>query len=284
MWKESLRVGVDIIDEQHKKLFEKTEELLRNLRDKGVDHKQECVEAILFLKQYAVRHFADEEAYQKSIRYKDFDAHKALHEGFVKTVLRQEEKMAASNFAEKDIKEFTGMLITWLLYHVAGIDQTIGKEVKKEPEPKAAAATGHREKVRGSARDVLHSLAGLETLSVVEKHSEAFHDSIVVEVGFTGGLSGYVAFAYPPAFVKNLVYAMTSFMPETIDELEISALFEVSNIVSAKICDRFAREDGLSGDITTPFLTKRMESHADERIALDTGIGIIEVDLAVDLH
>jgi hemerythrin len=131
MWKESLCIGVEGIDEQHKALFDKTEELLKNVNS-GVDnHKQECIAAILFLKDYAVKHFQDEEAYQKSIDYPEYEEHKELHESFIQTVLSHEKKMAESDFAEKHVKEFTGTLVAWLVYHVSNTDQKIGQYLRE---------------------------------------------------------------------------------------------------------------------------------------------------------
>jgi len=54
-WKESLRIGVDIIDEQHKELFAKTRELLKEINGHSADKKQKCISTILFLKDYAVK-------------------------------------------------------------------------------------------------------------------------------------------------------------------------------------------------------------------------------------
>ena len=49
MWKESLRIGINVIDEQHKELFLKTEELLKEVHDSGVAHNDKCISTILFL-------------------------------------------------------------------------------------------------------------------------------------------------------------------------------------------------------------------------------------------
>jgi len=125
MWQETFCIGMDIIDKQHRELFQKTEELLNEVRDNSVKNKEKIVSMILFLKGYAVNHFADEEAYQLSIGYKGYDEHKKLHEKFVKTVLEHEKKMVDSDFAEKDVKEFTDTLAAWLLYHVIDADKKI---------------------------------------------------------------------------------------------------------------------------------------------------------------
>jgi len=273
MWKDKLRIGVDIIDEQHKKLFDRIGSLLKQLNESGVKHRQECIDAIVFLKEYAVEHFANEEAYQQSIGYKGFAAHKKLHEGFIKTVLEHEQKMLASDFAEKDVKEFTGMLVAWLLYHVANSDQKIGKEAKP-----VEILHSHSDIVCYSIFDVLNKMAGLDTalMKRVESHSETFDETVVVEVGFTGDISGYIDLCYPDFFIKNLMHSMMGFTPEIIGELEISALFEMSNIISGTICRQITKDGDIFCDITPPQITHRSDVSPDERLALDTGQGIYQ--------
>jgi hemerythrin-like metal-binding protein len=278
MWKDSLCIGVDIVDQQHRELFAKTEELLKEINSSGVDHKQKCIDAVLFLKNYAVRHFAEEEAYQKSIGYKDFDAHKKLHVNFIKTVLEHERNMIASDFADKEVKAFTGMLIAWLLYHIADSDQKIGKEAAR-----AEALHGHSEIVVYSICDVLKKVAGFDTgaMKEVKTHTETFDNSIACEVVLTEDVSGYITIVYPVVFIENLINEMMGFVPEVIDELELSALSEIANIISGTVCRQIAADKNIVCDITTPYIVRRSEIDPDERIAVDTGFGIVEADISI---
>jgi CheY-specific phosphatase CheX len=114
-----------------------------------------------------------------------------------------------------------------------------------------------------------------------ETHSETFSESLAFETTLTGDVSGYLTFAFPLKFVKNMVYSMMGFTPEAIDELEISALFEVTNIVSGSICGQIAQKSSIYCGMKPPFMTQRLAAQPDERIALDTGKGIVEVDLAI---
>ena len=276
IWRESLRIGIDNIDEQHKALFDKTEELLGALRNEKADYKQECIAAIHFLKDYSIKHFADEEAYQKSINYEYFDTHQKLHRNFTKNVLLHEKKMIVSDYAAKEVKEFTGMLITWLSHHVADADQTITKAAKNE--------NATYNKVLLSVGKVLESLTSLNRDSIKEitSHNEALDGSIAVQVPFVGDKPGHITYTYPTQFIKNLVYSVMNFVPESIAELEISALLETSNIVSGTICSHFAEDDSLSCNIEPPVLTSRSATDSYKRIILDTGIGIMEVNINIE--
>lgn len=67
MWKESYRLGVDRIDEQHIELFRMTEELIRAIERRASTEAYQ--KALGFLKDYVIYHFADEEQYQAPIGY-----------------------------------------------------------------------------------------------------------------------------------------------------------------------------------------------------------------------
>ncbi len=80
LWKESYKTGVDLIDQQHKQLFDTTENLIKAIRE-GSDYerKRECIQTIIFLKNYIVKHFDDEEKFMASIGYPDIEEHKKIH-------------------------------------------------------------------------------------------------------------------------------------------------------------------------------------------------------------
>ena len=278
MWKESLRIGVDHIDAQHQELFRITDELLKELRGSSEQRKQKCISTVHFLKDYAAKHFAEEEAYQQSIGYKGFAAHKKLHDKFRETVMLHENKMAASDFADKDVKEFTGMLIAWLLYHISDADQKYVKEV--EPPEIAHDYSGI---IRNGVRDTLYKMGGpdYQLVHIIEAHTEPLGDSLAIEVKLAGDTSGYIILVYPVGFIKGLIYSMMNYTPEVLDELAISAMFETSNIISGSICNQIAKDRGILCDIMTPHRIQRSAAHPEERITLDTGKGIVEVDIAV---
>lgn len=86
-WKDDYLIGVEEIDNQHKKLFEigeKAYDLLKN--DMMIDKYDRIIEVLNELKEYAVFHFKSEEEYMLSINYKRFFSHKIEHDKFIKTV------------------------------------------------------------------------------------------------------------------------------------------------------------------------------------------------------
>lgn len=66
-WKESLAIGVEEIDNQHRELVRQFSRLLSACEEgKG---EQEAREVLEFLEGYVRRHFSDEEALQRLHRY-----------------------------------------------------------------------------------------------------------------------------------------------------------------------------------------------------------------------
>jgi len=124
-WKDEYLIGVEHIDAQHQSLFAKVVEF-SEIVEAGVEkNKEEIIAGIKFLKEYALKHFADEEAYQKSINYPEFSEHQAQHKSFVQTVLNTERELKASNYAEGDVYKLLNTLSVWLVFHVANSDQKL---------------------------------------------------------------------------------------------------------------------------------------------------------------
>jgi len=130
MWKEEFRIGNDVVDGQHKTLFEKAAELEGSINAGFDEKKASIIETIIFLKNYALKHFADEEAFAQSVNYPGFNEHQAQHKAFIQTVLAHEKEMKESDFSEDSVKKFSQTLKLWLLFHVTNSDRKI---VGKDP-------------------------------------------------------------------------------------------------------------------------------------------------------
>jgi hemerythrin len=83
-WESKYELGVDFIDEQHKKLFEignRAYNLFKN--EFCIDKYDKIVQIIEELKDYTVFHFTAEEGYLKKMGYKKLLSHKVEHDDFV---------------------------------------------------------------------------------------------------------------------------------------------------------------------------------------------------------
>ena len=68
-WNKRFDIGVDSIDKAHRKLFSIVHKL-SCLNENENNGPWACAEGIKYFKNYAITHFAEEEAYMKSIGYK----------------------------------------------------------------------------------------------------------------------------------------------------------------------------------------------------------------------
>ena len=127
IWKEKYNVGVPVIDQQHKELFERVTTFVETLRSqKDWSEKVDQVNATLaFMKEYVVTHFADEEAYQRKIGYPGYDAHKKIHQDMVRYVGEVAAQYERAGFVEQPMQQFAGKLLAWLINHVVAEDQKI---------------------------------------------------------------------------------------------------------------------------------------------------------------
>jgi len=280
MWRESLCLGNDVIDEQHRQLFKKALELLTEANSTKAERKQTCTSIILFLKDYAIKHFADEEAFQKSIGYKDFEIHKKIHDEFKKDVGYHEAKLVGSDFADNDVKEFTGMLIAWILYHVSDADQRI---VKTQAEPEILHS--YSEIVCYSISNMwdICSILDSELVKEIDTIVEISDDMFVIEAKLKGDATGHVTIVYPPDFVKYMVHSATGYEPETVGELEKSLLLTVSNFTFQTISELISKENDISCYALPSVVSSKYAIESDERLALDTGKGIVSVGITINI-
>ena len=121
-WTPDLATGIEIIDNQHKDLISRIDNLFQAMKvGKGRDEIYEMIE---FLEKYVVEHFSTEEKYMKKYHYDElkFKLHLTQHKRFVQQLkdLREEfdEKGASSYLAIKIHKH----VLTWLLSHIKRVD------------------------------------------------------------------------------------------------------------------------------------------------------------------
>jgi len=127
-WEDSYSVGVEEIDQQHKQLFDIVNDLIRaNKLNKG---KKEIGRVLNFLADYTVKHFEDEEKLQQNSGYPDYEAHKRLHEQFVDDALNFKNRFENGQIDTATMMDFNKTITRWLVQHVKGIDQEVGKHIR----------------------------------------------------------------------------------------------------------------------------------------------------------
>jgi len=124
-WKEEYVIGVELIDEQHKKLIEianKVYELLKN--DFLTDKYDRIVEVVEELANYTVFHLKSEEEYMLSIGYKKFLSHKVEHDEFIDKI-NSFDLSKIDESQEKHLIDILNFIITWIDEHIIQKDKLI---------------------------------------------------------------------------------------------------------------------------------------------------------------
>jgi hemerythrin len=118
-WIDSLSVGVEEIDEQHKELIGRINQLALAREEK---RGSEVTAAVLAgLEAYIAEHFGLEESYFREFAYPDAKAHVAEHEDFRRKVAEFRSAYARGKAALDD--EILGMLKAWLMRHISYSDR-----------------------------------------------------------------------------------------------------------------------------------------------------------------
>lgn len=129
-WRDSLSIGVDAIDNQHKELLLRFDGLLEACQSgRGVE---ELKKLLTFLEEYVHTHFNDEEAIQRLHRYPAYEAHRAEHVYFIKQLDKLKTETQAEGVSTHHVVETNNMLLKWLLNHISKVDMALGEFLKAE--------------------------------------------------------------------------------------------------------------------------------------------------------
>jgi len=118
-WTEDFSVGVRLIDEQHKVLLGLINELHAGMRARRSDDV--LVDVVRRLKEYTVKHFAQEEELLDRYGYPEREAHKKIHAKLVQQVLDFETALKSGQ--AKVTMDFMRFLKDWLEKHIKGTDK-----------------------------------------------------------------------------------------------------------------------------------------------------------------
>jgi hemerythrin len=120
-WVDRYSLGIPIIDEQHKKLVEMTNDLYRGCLlgdDAARDYFMKAVHSVVGYVKY---HFAAEEKIMEKIKYPAMAEHKKEHEGFVKKVFEEVKSFEGGKKFVPNV--FVRYLKDWILAHIAVQDK-----------------------------------------------------------------------------------------------------------------------------------------------------------------
>ncbi|MCM1025057.1 MAG: hemerythrin domain-containing protein [Roseburia sp.] len=124
-WNDRFNIGVESIDNAHRRLFSIVSKLI-SLNEDPAKQQHACREGIKYFKNYTLKHFADEEAYMQSIGYSNYAIHKRLHDTLRDVTLPAlEAEMEEHNYSVESVQHFLGICVGWLNGHVMIEDHAI---------------------------------------------------------------------------------------------------------------------------------------------------------------
>jgi hemerythrin len=141
-WSPDLSMGVEIIDDQHKRLVDYVNQLdeARIRRDRGAIAK-----VIEELVDYTVSHFAFEEVMMEEAGYRFLKAHKRVHATFIGHVGVFQQRFKSGEDVELVATDMQTTLVKWLMKHIKCEDMDYSETVRatlKEESLKPAEGAG----------------------------------------------------------------------------------------------------------------------------------------------
>lgn len=121
-WADSLSVGVQKIDDQHKRWLALANDMHNALREgRGRQEVNGCLDGIV---DYMSTHFAFEESEMRRTDYPSYADHKALHDAFALDIKDLQKKAAAKELSVSI--DVMSTMKDWLVNHITKIDKQFG--------------------------------------------------------------------------------------------------------------------------------------------------------------
>ena len=125
LWRKEFETGNETVDGQHKEIFRLVQQVLD--ADSFANRKERIETAMDFLSDYAVRHFASEEALMTESSYPQYNDHKGQHDSFVKDVVAFVERFKAEGDTISISETINGFVVKWLKDHIMGSDRAMAE-------------------------------------------------------------------------------------------------------------------------------------------------------------
>ena len=126
-WDESLLTGIDDIDDQHRELFRRFNNLLAACNQRR--GREEVLRTLTFLDDYIRSHFRDEELMQQRSNFPDYPAHRAQHENFIATTEALTAQFRSEGASLGLLVKTNTTLMEWLVGHIRKMDRAFARHL-----------------------------------------------------------------------------------------------------------------------------------------------------------
>ena len=128
MWDESLKIGVPLIDSEHRELCGRIDRLFAACgQGRG---KEELAGTVEFLESYTKKHFSDEEKLQRASAYPKVKEHKELHDFFTGKVAELKREITGNGAGIATVSKMNYFLMDWLLNHIRKVDSELARYIR----------------------------------------------------------------------------------------------------------------------------------------------------------
>lgn len=129
-WNDHLATGIDILDEQHRRLVDLVNATAPSLVSSGAGAAPDAGPLSEQLMDYAKTHFRTEEdlMLERGVDDRVLDHHRKAHAAFVDTVGSIATRLAAGEGIAGN--ELLSFLAGWLISHLLGEDQTLARQIR----------------------------------------------------------------------------------------------------------------------------------------------------------
>lgn len=128
--KDEFLTGIEMIDTQHRRIFQLAEEAYDLLKNDNMLYKEnELAEILQGVLEFTSIHFASEEKYMRDIAYDGLSVQMEQHKAFIARMQVFYKKYESISLANQDeiILEILECLADWLENHIELYDKKIGK-------------------------------------------------------------------------------------------------------------------------------------------------------------
>lgn len=122
-WSSDLETGIQVIDKQHQRIVEYINKLHHA---QEYDSREEVATVLDELVDYTLSHFAFEESLMEESGYSFINAHKKVHQLFVRRVGDYQQRF---KMGEEIAEELINTLKAWLINHIRNDDQDYSEVV-----------------------------------------------------------------------------------------------------------------------------------------------------------
>lgn len=130
---DSLMVGVDLIDEQHKELINRINNFLAKVEVSDLKSFSSELEQIFdFMADYASYHFSDEEKLMESHSCPILEFQKVQHQFFIMEANKLKFDLKTKGLTQELLTKSQKLLVDWIKSHISQMDKKIKDCVHKE--------------------------------------------------------------------------------------------------------------------------------------------------------